>query len=111
MLPVHLLMLQASGTPQGQSPFGMFFMFAAIFAIFYFLLIKPQRKQQKEHDEMVTALSKGDEVATIGGIVGKIVHLTDDRVTIRTGGDTRLEIERSKIGHKVSSGSSGSSGS
>jgi len=105
-----MLMLQASSTPQGQSPFGMLFMFAAIFAIFYFLLIKPQRKQQKDHDEMVAALSKGDEVATIGGIVGKIVHLTDDRVTIRTGGDTRLEIERSKIGHKVSSGSSGSSG-
>ncbi len=108
MLPVHMLMLQASGTPQGQSPFGMLFMFAAIFAIFYFLLIRPQRKQQKDHDDMVTALSKGDEVATVGGIVGKIVHLTDDRVTIRTGGDTRLEIERSKIGHKVSSGSSGS---
>ena len=108
MLPVHMLMLQASGTPQGQSPFGMLFMFAAIFAIFYFLLIRPQRKQQKDHDEMVAALSKGDEVATVGGIIGKIVHLTDDRVTIRTGGDTRLEIERSKVGHKVSSGSSGS---
>jgi preprotein translocase subunit YajC len=103
-----MLMLQASGTPQGQSPFGMLFMFAAIFAIFYFLLIRPQRKQQKDHDEMVAALSKGDEVASVGGIIGKIVHLTDDRVTIRTGGDTRLEIERSKIGHKVSSGSSGS---
>ncbi len=108
MLPVHMLMLQASGTPQGQSPFGMLFMFAAIFAIFYFLLIRPQRKQQKDHDDMVAALSKGDEVASVGGIIGKIVHLTDDRVTIRTGGDTRLEIERSKIGHKVSSGSSGS---
>lgn len=108
MLPVHMLMLQASGTPQGQSPFGMLFMFAAIFAIFYFLLIRPQRKQQKDHDEMVAALSKGDEVASVGGIIGKIVHLTDDRVTIRTGGDTRLEIERSKVGHKVSSGSSGS---
>lgn len=108
MLPVHLLMLQASGTPQGQNPFGMLFMFGAIFAIFYFLLIRPQRNQQKAHDEMVAALSKGDEVATIGGIVGKIVHLTDDRVTIRTAGDTRLEIERSKVGHKVSSDSTGS---
>ena len=108
MLSVHLLILQASGTPQGQSPFGMLFMFAAIFAIFYFLLIRPQRTQQKAHDAMVAALSKGDEVATVGGIVGKIVHLTDDRITIRTGGDTRLEIERSKIGHKLSSDSSGS---
>jgi len=108
VLPVHLLMLQASGTPQGQNPFGMLFMFGAIFAIFYFLLIRPQRNQQKAHDEMVAALSKGDDVATIGGIVGKIVHLTDDRVTIRTAGDTRLEIERSKIGHKVSADSTGS---
>ena len=108
MLPVHMLMLQASGTPQGQSPFGMLFMFGAIFAIFYFLLIRPQRTQAKAHDEMVAALSKGDEVTTVGGIVGKIVHLTDDRVTIRTAGDTRLEIERSKIGHKVSSESTGS---
>jgi preprotein translocase subunit YajC len=86
----------------------MLFMFGAIFAIFYFLLIRPQRNQQKAHDEMVAALSKGDDVATIGGIVGKIVHLTDDRVTIRTAGDTRLEIERSKIGHKVSADSTGS---
>ena len=66
MLPVHVLMLQASGTPQGQSPFRMLFMFGAIFAIFYFLLIRPQRNQQKKHDEMVAALSKGDEVATTG---------------------------------------------
>lgn len=106
-MPVHLLMLQANGTPQGQSPFGMLFMFGAIFAIFYFLLIRPQRNQQKAHDEMVAALSKGDEVATIGGIVGKIVHLTDSRVTIRTAGDTRLEVERAKIGHKVTPESAG----
>lgn len=108
MLPVPMLMLQANGAPQGQSPFGMLFMFGAIFAIFYFLLIRPQRNQQKAHDAMVAGLSKGDDVATIGGIVGKIVHLTDDRVTIRTAGDTRLEVERSKIGHKVSSSGGGS---
>jgi preprotein translocase subunit YajC len=101
-----MLMLQATGTPQGQSPFGMLFMFAAIFAIFYFLLIRPQKQQQKAHDEMVKGLSKGDEVSTIGGIVGKIVHLTDDRVTIRTAGDTRLEIERSKVGRKFTVGAS-----
>lgn len=70
--------------------------------IFYFLLIRPQRKQQKSHDEMVQSLSRGDEVVTIGGIIGKIVHLTDDRMTIKTADETRLEIERSKIGRKAS---------
>jgi len=102
--PYPMLMLQAQGAPQGSSPFGMLFMFAAIFAIFYFLLIRPQRQQQKAHEQMVAQLAKGDDVATIGGIVGKIVHLTDDRVTIRTAGDTRIEIERSKVGRKVSAG-------
>jgi preprotein translocase YajC subunit len=50
---------------------------------------------------MVTSLSKGDEVATIGGIVGKIVHITETRVTIRTADDTRLEIERDKVGRRL----------
>ena len=88
-------------TPGGANPFGTVFMFGAIFLIFYFLLIRPQRKQQKSHDEMVKSLSRGDEVVTIGGIIGKIIHLTDDRMIIKTADDTRLEVERSKIGRKA----------
>jgi preprotein translocase subunit YajC len=76
-------------------------MFGAIFVIFYFLLIRPQRQQQKAHDRMVQALSRGDEIVTVGGVVGKIIHLTDERITIKTADDTRLEIERSKVGRKV----------
>ncbi|MBI4540234.1 MAG: preprotein translocase subunit YajC [Gemmatimonadetes bacterium] len=70
----------------------------AIFAIFYFLLIRPQRLEQKRHRQMVANLKKGDEVITLGGIIGSVVHVKDDRVTIRTAEDTRLVIERSKIG-------------
>ena len=99
---IHLLF--APSGAQGGNPGATMFMFAAIFAIFYFLLIRPQRQQQKRQDEMIRALSKGDEIATIGGIVGKIVHLTDDIVTIRTAQDTRLEIERSKVGRKLATG-------
>ena len=95
-----LSFLQAQ-TATGPNPFGTVFMFGAIFMIFYFLLIRPQRKQQKAHDEMVKSLSRGDEVVTIGGIIGKIVHLTDDRITIKTAEDTRLEVERSKVGRKA----------
>lgn len=101
MLILSLLQAQS---PSGPNPFGTVFMFGAIFMIFYFLLIRPQRKQQKAHDEMVKSLSRGDEVVTMGGIFGKIVHLTDDRVTIKTLDDTRLEIERSKVGRRVSGG-------
>jgi len=77
-------------------------MFAAIFAIFYFLLIRPQRKQQKEHEEMVENLQKGDEVVTVGGIIGKIIHLEDDRLVVKTSDDTRIEVERGKVGRKIS---------
>jgi len=98
---VLILSLIQAQTATGPNPFGTVFMFGAIFMIFYFLLIRPQRKQQKAHDEMVKSLSRGDEVITVGGIIGRILHLTDDRVTIKTAEDTRLEIERSKIGNKT----------
>jgi preprotein translocase subunit YajC len=100
---VLILSLLQAQTPAGPNPFGTVFMFGAIFLIFYFLLIRPQRKQQKSHDEMVKTLSRGDEVVTIGGIIGRIVHLTDDRITMKTADDTRLEVERSKIGRKAGS--------
>lgn len=94
-----LTLMASSG--EGANPGATLFMFVGIFAILYFLLIRPQRQQQKSHDQMVTSLSKGDEVATIGGIVGKIVHITETRVTIRTADDTRLEIERDKVGRRL----------
>ncbi len=96
-----ILSLFQAQTPAAGNPFGTVFMFGAIFLIFYFLLIRPQRKQQKSHDEMVKSLSRGDEIVTIGGIIGKIIHLTDDSMTIKTADDTRLEIERSKVGRKA----------
>ncbi|HKK07607.1 MAG TPA: preprotein translocase subunit YajC [Gemmatimonadota bacterium] len=100
MIPHILPALMAS--PQGgASPWGTLIMFAAIFAIFYFLLIRPQRKQQKEHEEMVDSLQKGDEVVTLGGIIGKIIHLEEDRIVLKTSDDTRIEVERSKVGRKV----------
>ncbi|TFG66155.1 MAG: preprotein translocase subunit YajC [Gemmatimonadales bacterium] len=79
-------------------------LFGGLFAIFYFLLIRPQKKQQKAHDQMVANLAKGDEIVTVGGIVGLIIHLTEDRITIKTAGDTRLEIDRAKIGRRLSGG-------
>ena len=69
----------------------------AIFAIFYFLLIRPQRKEQQRHQAMVEALKKGDEVVTAGGVIGTVVHTQDDRVTIRSGDSTRLVVEKARI--------------
>jgi preprotein translocase subunit YajC len=65
-----------------------------IFVVFYFLLIRPQTKRQKEHKAMVDSLAKGDEVLTAGGIVGKITDLSDQYVTLQiaSAGDKPIEI-------------------
>lgn len=84
-------------SPEGQSSLmPMIIMWTAILAIFYFLLIRPQKKAQERHQALVAGLKKGDEVMTEGGLVGQVVHLKEDRVTIRTG-DTRVEVARGKI--------------
>src|SRR4029079_1298629 len=85
---------------------GSIFMYGAIFAIFYFVLIRPQSLQRKKHDELVRGLKKGDEIVTTGGLVGEVVCIKEmgdekaagleDRVTIKTG-DTRVVIERGRI--------------
>ncbi|MCZ0933733.1 MAG: preprotein translocase subunit YajC [Gemmatimonadetes bacterium] len=94
-----MLMLNLMASPEGgtANPTATLVMMFGFIAIFYFIFFRPQRKQQKEHQEMVKNLKRGDKVSTIGGIVGEIVHLTNDIVTIKSG-DTRVEVERSKIG-------------
>ena len=68
--------------------------------IFWWLILRPQRKMQQRHKEMVSALKRGDDVVTEGGIVGTIVHLTEDKVTVKTG-DTRVVVSRPKIARVV----------
>ena len=75
---------------------------AAIFAIFYFLLIRPQRKEQERHKRMIEKLAKGDQVITAGGIIGTVIHAEEDRLTIKTAENTRIEVERARIGRVVS---------
>jgi preprotein translocase subunit YajC len=92
---------------QGNPILGSIFMYGAIFAIFYFILIRPQSTQRKKHDEMVRNLKKGDEIVTTGGLVGEVLFIKEkggddkangmeDRVTIKSG-DTRVIIERGRI--------------
>jgi preprotein translocase subunit YajC len=85
---------------------GTVIMVAAFFAIFYFLLIRPQRQQQKRHEEMVKSLRRGDEVATVGGVIGTIIHVKDDRLTIKTADETRLVVERDKVARRLGGGGS-----
>lgn len=74
-----------------------------MFAIFYFLLIRPQQKRQKQRNAMLNALKKGDKIVTIGGLHGQIVELAEDTATVKVSDSTRLVFERSAINTVVSS--------
>jgi preprotein translocase subunit YajC len=78
---------------------GMIFLvqMGLIFAIFYFLLLRPQAKQRKKHDQMLKELKKGDEIVTSGGIIGRVVHVEEDRLTLKTGDSTKLTVDRARV--------------
>ena len=69
-------------------------------AIFYFILILPQRREQKRHREMIAALRPGDSVVTSGGLMGEIVQLKEDQITLKTG-EARVVVERGRIARKI----------
>lgn len=79
-----------------------------VFVIFYFLLIRPQQKKAKEHQEMLSRLKKNDEVMTSGGIYGKVVALADNVVTVEVAPNVRIRVHRPQIG-SVLTGDKGSS--
>lgn len=68
-----------------------------IFGIFYFLLIRPQSKERQRHDQMLKSLKKGDEIVTNGGIIGKVVHVEEKRLILRTAENTRVTVDRGRI--------------
>jgi preprotein translocase subunit YajC len=78
--------------------FSFIIMMAILFGIFYFLLIRPQQKKQKEIKDMISNLKHGDMVMTSGGIHGKVVALTDTVVTIEVADKIRIKIDRNYIG-------------
>ncbi|MDD5019018.1 MAG: preprotein translocase subunit YajC [Candidatus Omnitrophica bacterium] len=73
------------------------FPLALIFLIFYFILIRPQQKQQKEFKKMLEALKKNDQIVTIGGVHGTIVNIKDKTLIVRVDDNTRLEIDKSAV--------------
>jgi len=72
-----------------------------IFAIFYFMIIRPQQKREKDRRNMLASLKEGDEVITIGGIYGKILNLKEDVVTLDVGDKIKIKVTRSAIGNVI----------
>ncbi len=75
-----------------------------IFVVFYFMLIRPQMKRSKEHKTMVSTLSKGDEVVTTGGVLGKITKLSDSFVTLQLAENVSVKVQRHAISNVMPKG-------
>jgi preprotein translocase subunit YajC len=72
-----------------------------IFAIMYFMLIRPQQKQQKRHQEMITNLKKNDEVVTAGGMHGTIINVKEKTFVLRVDDNVKIEIDKSAISYVI----------
>ena len=114
------ILAQAAAPASGLGGYApLLFNVGIIFAIWYFLVIRPQQKQRRQHEQSLYALRKGDEVVTAGGLVAEVLHVKeglkegqpvktlDDRVTVKSG-ESKVVVERGRIA-KVSSASGGES--
>jgi preprotein translocase subunit YajC len=86
----------APEAPQ-QSPLLTLFPFLAIAVVFYFIFFRPQQKQQKQHQETLSKLAKGNEVVTQGGIFGTVVSVAEGVVTLDVGSGTKIRVAQSHI--------------
>jgi len=70
-----------------------------IFIVFYFLIIRPQQKKQKEHQGMIESLKKNDEIVTAGGVLGTIVNIKENTFVVRVDENVKIEIEKKSIAY------------
>jgi preprotein translocase subunit YajC len=101
----------AQGVGEGPGPAGCasvqpLVLMAVMFGVFYFLLIRPQQKRQREVDDMLKALKRGDKVRTSGGIRGEILELTDAEVTLLIADKVKINVLRSHIASRLEKSSS-----
>jgi preprotein translocase subunit YajC len=98
MIPMGIFfaLSQPSGA-EGGNPFIQFAPIILIFVVFYFLLIRPQQKRQKEHKGMVEELKRGDNVITAGGIHGTVTAVADNIATVEIANNVRIKVTRSSV--------------
>ena len=87
---------QAAGGTAGGG-FESIFLIIAMFAVLYFLMIRPQMKRAKEHKTMVEALQKGDEVVTAGGLLGKITRVGESYVSVEVANNVEIQVQRAAV--------------
>jgi preprotein translocase subunit YajC len=91
------LMAQPAGGAGASNPLISFLPLILVFVVFYFFMIRPQMKKQKELNNFRNAIAKGDKVVTTGGIYGRVVEVKDNIVIMDVGGDVKLKIDKSAV--------------
>ncbi len=94
----------AQGVGGGGAPYGDIMFLVLLFAVFYFLLIRPQQKRAKEHKKMVEAVSIGDEVITNGGLLGKVLEVGDSFLTVKIADAVDVKLQRSSVASTLPKG-------
>ena len=95
---------QAAGAASQQSPYSFFLMMGVMLVAMYFLLIRPQQKRAKEHQNLLAKLAPGDECVTAGGILGKVTDVGDAFVTVEIADGVRIKLQKSQITQLVPKG-------
>jgi preprotein translocase subunit YajC len=95
--------LAQGGTKSGNA-FFQFLPIILIFVIFYFLLIRPQQKRQREHQNMLDRISKGDRVVTSGGLYGTVVGVKDNVVVLKIAEDVKVEMTKASVSGIITKG-------
>ena len=95
---MHSILLEATTTPSSMAGLSTILMVVITLAVMYFFLIRPQKKQEKETANMLDNLAVGDEITTIGGVIGEIVSITGETVVVATSRDqTKIRFRKSAI--------------
>ena len=87
----------AQSASGGNALFELLFPLVMVFAIIYFLIIRPQQKRQREHQSMADGVSRGDTIITQGGLVGKVAKVGDDELDVDFGENARMKVVKSMI--------------
>lgn len=95
----------AAGAPAAPNIFGSLMPLLLIFGAFYFLMIRPQMKREKQRKQMIAAIAKGDEVVTSGGIAGKVIHIDDHFLDVEIATDVVIKLSRNAIANVLPKGS------
>ena len=104
LLPLTIAEAAPATTNSGGSPFSMFGVMALVFAIMYFMMIRPQKRREKERKEMINSVKSGARVLLTSGIIGEVIEVKENTLMVRIADNTKVELVRAAISQILEKG-------